>query len=195
MMPRLLAPLALIGLLVGCDSGSVAGCVGPLCFAGNNQSTCDDTGQCLCPSASALDLALPDALTTLRASARSCGSISEASASSLVWDATLDAAATAHADDMRQFGFTDPTGSDGLDVSNRVAAEAAASFRYDTTLHQLVTDGKSSLSDALDAWVATPAACSALMSRDVSHAGLACAGNTSGRANVVNRWSLVLGGE
>ncbi|MEM6985192.1 MAG: CAP domain-containing protein [Pseudomonadota bacterium] len=186
-------PLSL--LLSACDSSSVSGCLGPLCFIGSNNSDCNDIGHCLCPAAHDLDLDLAQALSDLRNSARQCGNVFNASAPAMSWNATLDAAATDHADDMRAFGFTDPIGSDGLSVANRVAAVAPLGFRYDQTLVQLVADGEPSLDRVLDHWLATPASCNSLMSTNLSHAGIACAGNSSVIAREVNRWSLVLGGE
>lgn len=190
----ILASLLAIALQA-CDSSSVQGCIGPLCFIGTNENDCADNGLCLCPLAADLDAELASALSTRRATQRSCGSVSYPATDAMNWDATLDAAAEVHADDMRAFAFTDPVGSNGLSVTDRVAAEATAGFAYDGTLFQLVTESKGTLDAALNTWLDIPAACTSLMSDAVTHAGIACSGNTQNAAREINRWSLVLGGE
>lgn len=186
--------LLALAALAGCDSSRVSGCLGPLCFVGINEDDCKERGHCLCPKAAALDRTLVEALSQLRAESRRCGSVTLAPVAAMRWDLTLDTAASDHADDMQFFGFTDPIGSNGLGVFSRVDAIAAPGFRYDQTLIQLVADGESSFSGALAYWLATPSSCMQLMSTNVTHAGIACAGNTRNPARDTNRWSLVLGG-
>ncbi|MEM7376764.1 MAG: CAP domain-containing protein [Pseudomonadota bacterium] len=195
MNTRTAAAAALTLALVGCDDASVSGCLGPLCFVGSTESACEELGHCLCPTADALDAAVASTVSAVRAAARSCGTVGFTPTTTVAWNATLDLAATNHADDMRAFQFTDPTGSDGLGVADRVAAVAAPTFPFDQTLHQLVAEGEPSLDAVIDTWLGTPAACASLMAVDVSQVGIACAGNTAVSAREPNRWSLVLGGD
>ncbi|MEM9604253.1 MAG: CAP domain-containing protein [Pseudomonadota bacterium] len=195
MNTRAAATIALSLALVGCDEASVSGCLGPLCFVGSTESACDELGHCLCPTADTLDAAVASTVSAVRATARSCGTLGFNPTAGVAWNATLDLAATNHADDMRAFQFTDPTGSDGLSVTDRVAAVATPTFPYDRTLHQLVAEGKPSLDAVINTWLDTPAACASLMAVDVSQVGIACAGNTAVTAREPNRWSLVLGGD
>ncbi len=182
--------------LGGCEY-SVSGCDGPVCFSSHHgeeeeESSCDGDAGCasVCPDRQSVDESMLRELVLARRLYLSCPAASNPEPATLTIDDTLDDAALLHAQDMAEFGFNAVIGTDGLDVSERVAQVADPDFAFDTHLAQLVASGAADAEEAVDYWLESPAYCAVLLSENFSRLGASCASGEGDRT----RWSVVLGG-
>ncbi len=191
---KMIALLALF-LLSACDY-TVSGCEGAFCV---NASTgphvleyCDATGRCTtrCPDAQTVDESMLREITLARRLVKYCPAEHSVAFPNMTFDQTLDSAASSHAADMAKNNFVSNTGSDGLNVFDRVDALAGDGFSLDKQLAQLVVSGFSDAADVVDYWLDNPAHCAVLLSDKYSHLGASCAAAVGEQT----RWSVVLGG-
>lgn len=100
-----------------------------------------------------------DLVNTARASSRSCGGQQYASAPALTWNCKLRDAARSHTQDMADTNFFSHSGSDGLQVSDRVTAQG-----YDwRTVGENIAAGQDTAAQAMDGWIKSAGHCRNIM--------------------------------
>jgi uncharacterized protein YkwD len=110
-----------------------------------------------------------------RAKPRRCGGQLHAVAQPLALDATLGAAAAAHARDLARTGRMSHEGSDGSTAAERVT-RAGYAWR---TVAENVAAGDTTADAVMKTWLASPGHCANLMSPDVRDMGVAWAFNAA----------------
>jgi uncharacterized protein YkwD len=107
-----------------------------------------------------------------RAAGCTCGNQYMAPVGPLIWDDQLAAAAARHATDMSQNEFFGHQGSDGSDVSQRVA-DTGYQWR---AVGENISFGYYSVEATMQAWVESPTHCKLLMSENFTEMGGARSG-------------------
>ena len=110
-------------------------------------------------------------INSYRAAGATCGTQRFAPAAPVAWNARLEQAAHKHARDMAARRALSHTGSDGSNMSDRVAREAYAF----SALGENVSAGYTSVSDALAGWMRSPGHCANMMSKSFREVGVAAA--------------------
>ncbi|WP_299282478.1 CAP domain-containing protein [uncultured Tateyamaria sp.] len=101
--------------------------------------------------------------------------------SALAYDAQLEAAAAAHAQDMARAGFFSHTGSDGSDISVRLQ-RVGYPFCFGA---ENIAAGQRSLNEVMAAWMGSPGHRKNILHRKAEEVGLA--------QGPGNHWVMVLG--
>lgn len=182
--------IALLPVLAGCYIQG-GGCNGSLCY-GVASDFCDGDDcdialnqRRVCPDADEIESRALSMLNSARAGGR-CGM---SSAPGLQWNAAVFAAADVHARDMASNNFVALTGSDGLQVSDRLAAQNVSGAPG----WQAVAAGYSRTSDVIDHWLARSGDCAQLLDARYARMALACRADRDSDRSIY--WSLVLAGE
>lgn len=138
-----------------------------------------------CPVGDLATTAEP-AVNALRAAAQTCGGLPYPAVANLAWDARLAAAAKVHSSDMAQRGFFGHTGSNGLSVGDRAAAQGYVW----AVVAENIAAGPASLPAVLNGWMNSPGHCQNIMRANVTQFGLACMRRESG--DQTPYWTMVL---
>lgn len=188
-MPRL--PSRVRWLLAGCFGLGLSACVqsdrAGLPSAFSDQAFADDCAgaDAACPPGD-LEQELLEQVNEARAQARMCGDTQFDAAGPLAWNSSLAEAAQVHSDDMVEMGFFAHTGSDGLQVAQRVNATG-----YDwRAVGENIAAGFPSASSVLEGWLASPGHCANIMSREFSEMGAGLTDSQSARDGLY--WTQVL---
>jgi uncharacterized protein YkwD len=113
-----------------------------------------------------------DAVNRLRAKGCHCGGQYMPPTKPLTWNARLERAALAHANDMERNGFFDHRGSDGSRVGERVK-KTGYNWR---AVAENIAAGYGSFNETLLAWKASPGHCLNLMNSSYTEMGVASVG-------------------
>ena len=139
------------------------------------------------PLSEADRLAILSRLNAARAQARSCGSERFAATGPLVWDTRLEDAAKAHSDDMARNDFFSHTGSDGLNIGDRVGQ---AGYRL-RRAGENIAAGQDSDQAALEGWLTSEGHCRNIMEPAYRDTALACVSDSG--ATFTRYWTQVFG--
>lgn len=105
------------------------------------------------------DKALLSAVNAARVQARACGTANYPAAAALSWQCTLEDVAFAHSRDMGDVNFFSHTGSDGLQVADRVTNAG-----YDwSAVGENIAAGQPDIDSVMTAWLDSPGHCANLM--------------------------------
>ncbi len=121
-----------------------------------------------------------DLVNQARATSRVCGSRKFNAAMPLRWNATLAAAAAAHAEDMARLDYFSHTGRDGSNPAQRVER---AGYRYRGTGENIAA-GQMQPEAAVAGWLKSPPHCANLMNRTFTEMGAAYAVNAKSAMGV-----------
>ncbi|MCP5203109.1 MAG: thrombospondin type 3 repeat-containing protein [Pseudomonadales bacterium] len=168
------------------DGDGVGDACDPVDDSDDGQQAAPVNGSC---SLSAEEQSMLNAVNTVRAQARMCGSTSYAAASPLAWNCALETAATGHSADMANNNFFSHTGSDGQSVGYR-ATQAGYSW---SAVGENIAAGipLSSVSAVIQAWLDSPGHCANMMRSTYTEFGAAKISNSSSTYNVY--WTQVFG--
>jgi len=128
------------------------------------------------------------AISSARATARSCGAKSFAPAVAVSWSGQLAQAALTHASWMQANEQFSHTGENGSDVGIRATA-AGYAWR---TIGENIAGGHPDMASVVQAWIDSPGHCANLMSPDFREIGLARVDGQPGNT-FSTYWTLVLG--
>ncbi len=121
-----------------------------------------------------------------RSVARQCGSKTYPARPPVSWNKQLEAAAALHSDDMASHNFLSHTGSDGLDVSDRVSSEGYA-WR---SVGENIAAGYETAKAAVNGWLSSPGHCTNIMDSTFSEIGGALSEDSNSDYKLY--WTLVL---
>ena len=98
-------------------------------------------------------------VNTARSQPRNCGSENYPATAALSWHCTLADVAYAHSRDMGDYNFFSHTGSDGLNVGDRVSNAG-----YDwTAVGENIAAGQQTIDTVMAAWLDSPGHCANIM--------------------------------
>lgn len=112
-------------------------------------------------------------INQIRASARTCGSLTYAVAPALTWNTKLFNAAAGHSADMAAKNYFSHTSQDGRTFSQRITA-AGYSWNY---AGENIAAGQTTVDQVMNAWVNSPGHCANLMNKNFTEVGVACVRN------------------
>jgi uncharacterized protein YkwD len=121
-----------------------------------------------------------------RSTARQCGNKNYPAVSPLNWNKLLEAAAASHSEDMARHNFLSHTGSDGLNVSDRVSTEGYA-WR---SIGENIAAGYGTAKAVVDGWLSSPGHCANIMSSTYSELGGALVEDST--SDYQSYWTLVV---
>ncbi len=124
-----------------------------------------------------------------RAVPRQCGSTTHDAAPSLKWNQQLYSAALSHSMDMTTNDFFDHTGSDNLNVQDRVDATGYAW----QAVGENIAAGQRSAEEVVKGWIDSPGHCRNIMNPDYEDVAVTCVKDSS--AKFTNYWTNVFGAE
>lgn len=122
-----------------------------------------------------------------RSQPRACGNERFEAAPPLAYDALLEAAAQAHAQDMSRRNFFDHRGSDGGRASQRASR---AGYRW-REVGENIAGGQTNAESVVAGWIASPGHCANLMRREFTQMGVAYAVDKSSELGIY--WAQVFG--
>ena len=149
------------------------------------------------PSASALNTCnLPNFQTewlqrvnALRASVTTCAGRALPAVGALQWNSALQAAATAHSQDMATKGFFSHTGSSGQRSSQRVTAQG---YKW-SFVGENIAAGQTSIASAMNAWATSATGhCENIMSASAQDIAVACVLSSDANSTYRYYWTMVL---
>ena len=146
----------------------------------------DDHDPSVCQASTAEQQDLLALVNQARAEARACGTENFEAAPSLSWSCHLESAARSHSEDMATVNFFSHTGSDGLQVSDRVNATGYSWWIVGENL----AAGMSTAAAAVDGWLSSDGHCANIMNPVFSQMGLARA--SSPGSDFGTYWTQVL---
>ena len=146
----------------------------------------DDHDPSVCQASTAEQQDLLALVNQARAEARACGTDNFEAAPPLSWSCRLESAARSHSEDMATVNFFSHTGSDGLQVKDRVNATGYSWGRVGENL----AAGMSTAAAAVDGWLSSDGHCANIMNPDFSQMGLARA--SSSGSDFGTYWTQVL---
>lgn len=109
-------------------------------------------------------------INAARAMARSCGGAPAPAVAPLAWNDRLFSAAARHSTDMATNNYFSHTGLDGRSPSQRMAAEGYAA----SWTGEVIAAGQSSVSAAMNSWLASPDHCANIMRAEFRDVGASC---------------------
>jgi uncharacterized protein YkwD len=121
-----------------------------------------------------------------RSVTRQCGSKTYPARSPVSWNKQLEAAAASHSDDMASHNFLSHTGSDGLNVSDRVSSEGYA-WR---SVGENIAAGYETAKAAVNGWLSSHGHCANIMDSTFSEIGGALSEDSNSDYKLY--WTLVL---
>lgn len=179
-------------LMIGCAL-VMAGCSGdsqtavsdpPPPIPGSGTGSLPGQAEC---TMSEVDRAMLAAVNAARASARSCGNNHYAAAPALVWSCPLAVAASSHSQDMASHDFMGHTGSNGLNLRDRVRI---VGYSW-SAIGENVAAGQDSVEKAMQSWLDSPGHCANIMNPTFLDLGAASA--TSSGSTYKIYWTQVFG--
>jgi uncharacterized protein YkwD len=114
-------------------------------------------------------------LNAARAVARQCGATTYPAVPALAWSSQLEAAASAHSQDMAKRNFFEHNNPDGVSPSQRITASGYV-WRASG---ENIAAGYDTLETAMDGWLKSPGHCANIMNASFRDYGVACATNPS----------------
>lgn len=133
----------------------------------------------------AIEAEMLSQINTARAASRLCGTDSYPAANKLQWSCSLQQAAFSHSSDMETNNFFSHTGSDGLQVSDRVKA---TDYRW-MAVGENIAAGQTSVSQVMQGWLNSPGHCSNIMSANYAEVGTSLV--SSANADYPTYWTQV----
>ena len=118
-------------------------------------------------------------LNAARAEPRRCGDTSFAAAPPLSWNAQLEMAADAHANDMATRNFFEHTNPDGVTASQRTTDAG-----YGPYTGENIGAGYKSLDAAIQGWLKSPGHCANIVNPRYRHYAVACAISNSSQYGI-----------
>lgn len=118
---------------------------------------------------SPLQQQLLDETNRRRAAGGYCGVSQMPPVAPVSWDCRVAAAAQKHSEDMARFGFLEHTGSDGLELLQRLGEQGYSPQAWGENIAQ----GQQTVSEVVEDWVQSTGHCKNLMSGDYVHMGAA----------------------
>lgn len=112
-------------------------------------------------------------INQIRATARTCGSLTYAAAPPLKWNDKLFSAAAGHSADMAAKNYFSHTSLDGRTFSQRIT-NAGYDWR---AAGENIAAGQTTVDQVMTAWVNSPGHCANLMSQNFTEVGVACVRN------------------
>ena len=127
-------------------------------------------------------------VNALRASATTCAGRTLPAVGALQWNSALQAAATAHSQDMVTNSFFSHTGSNGQRSSQRVSAQG---YKW-SFVGENIAAGQTSIASAMNAWTtSTTGHCENMMSASAQDIAVACVLNSDPNSYRYY-WTMVL---
>lgn len=124
-------------------------------------------------------------INAARAASRLCGSDSYPATTALQWSCKLEQAADSHSRDMETHNFFSHTGSDGLQVSDRVNA---TEYVW-SAVGENIAAGQSSVTQVMEGWLNSPGHCRNIMSSRYQEVGTSKVDSTT--ADYQTYWTQV----
>ncbi|MGV6817067.1 MAG: CAP domain-containing protein [Thiotrichales bacterium] len=120
-----------------------------------------------------------------RAQPRTCGEAGDFSATTLVsWNTQLFEAASGHSQDMITNNFFSHTGSDGLEVGDRIRSTGYVASAWGEN----ISAGRTTAKEVIDAWLDSPGHCANIMNPLFTEIGAAYARDEN--TDFVTYWTL-----
>jgi uncharacterized protein YkwD len=119
--------------------------------------------------------ALMTRVNQVRASSRTCGSLTYAAAAPLRWNTKLFNAAAGHSADMAANNYFSHTSRDGRTFSQRITN---AGYAW-SNAGENIAAGQTSVDQVMTAWVNSPGHCANLMNKNYTEVGVSCVKNDS----------------
>lgn len=135
----------------------------------------------------ALEQDMLQRLNAARAAGRSCGGRAMPPALPLAWDPSLQAAASAHAQDMARRNYFGHRSPDGSSVHQRVTA---AKYPWKTVAEN-IAGGEASPPGVMRHWLASPGHCANIMDPAFEEVAVACVEQPGSEWGTY--WTMVLG--
>ena len=148
----------------------------------DNDSTTNASNEC---ELDEIEVEMLSQINAARATARMCGTDSYAATTQLQWNCSLKQAALAHSTDMETNNFFSHTGSDGLQVSDRVNAENYSWM----AVGENIAAGQTTVSQVMQGWLNSPGHCSNIMSASYTEVGASLVSSTT--ADYPTYWTQV----
>lgn len=114
-------------------------------------------------------------INQIRASSRTCGSLTYAAAPPVAWHGKLFNAAAGHATDMASKNYFSHTSLDGRTFSQRITG---AGYSWQAAGENIAA-GQTTVAQVMNAWVNSPGHCANLMNKNFTEVGVSCARNDS----------------
>lgn len=124
-----------------------------------------------------------------RATSTVCGGQSYPAVAPVTWNVKLESAALVHSTDMATNNFFSHTGSNGLDVSDRVQAQGYNWIAVGENIYA----GSDSVSGLVNGWLDSAGHCQNIMNPSFKEMGVACVSNDSSRYG--NYYTQVFGAQ
>jgi len=186
---RNLAISLLVALVVGCssnDSTMSTGETNNLPEPGTPAAAMIDEAIECTGATEDIEAAILQLINTYRAEERMCGDVLFPAAAAVTWNDDLQQAALNHSADMAMMNFFAHTGSNGLSVSERVAAEG---YNWQT-VGENIAGGQDNTEIVMSEWIASPSHCANIMNPENTETGAACWENPNSNLKVY--WTSVL---
>ena len=192
-----LAPYLLIVALSGCGSGGDGSLAGPGINTElkNTTTSPTDTGTTESGATESGDIGVNDirqdilaAINQARSTARTCGTTYNGATTPVTWNDKIAAAALLHSDDMATNNFFSHTGSDNSSPGDRLTRE---DYEWNTYGENIAVGFSSTT--VVQAWLASAAHCSIIMTPGFTEIGAASAQNPYDLSHYALNWTLVLG--
>lgn len=126
-------------------------------------------------------------VNTARSQPQLCGSQSFPATHNLGWNNKLEAAGTAHANDMASNDFFDHLGSDGLTVDYRVEKQG---YLWQS-VGENIAAGQVDTDEVMQGWMDSANHCKGIMNDFYTEVGVSCISSTTATHN--SYWVMVLG--
>lgn len=138
-------------------------------------------------SASSLELVMTQLINEARGQSRTCGEYGDFSATTPVsWNTQLFEAASGHSQDMITNNFFSHSGSDGLEVGDRIRSTGYVASAWGEN----ISAGRTSAKEVIDAWLDSPGHCANIMNPVFTEIGAATASDEN--TDFTTYWTLDL---
>lgn len=154
--------------------------------ASHLESNADQADDATVAQPESLEKELLSLINRARSTVRQCGNKNYPAASPLSWNKLLEAAAASHSEDMARQNFLSHTGSDGLNVSNRVSSEGYA-WR---SIGENIAAGYETAKAVVDGWLSSSGHCANIMNSTYSEMGGAMVEDSN--SDYRRYWTLVV---
>lgn len=185
----ILAALLSTFLISGCgSSGSSSATEGEVLSSDDSNDTADNDSSSSASGDCDLDEVETEMLAQInaaRAASRMCGTDSYAATTQVQWNCSLEQAALAHSSDMETNNFFSHTGSDGLQVSDRVNA---TNYSW-MAVGENIAAGQATVSQVMQGWLNSPGHCRNIMSTSYTEVGTSLVNSTT--ADYPTYWTQV----
>ncbi len=127
------------------------------------------------------------AINQVRATARTCGTVSMPAVAALSWNDRLFSAAARHSQNMAANNFFSHSSPNGLTPGQRILAEGYVWSAYGEN----IAADRSTVAEVMQGWINSPGHCSNIMNASFTEVGVSCVRATG--AQYSNYWTMNLG--